>query len=76
MSDEHDNDGQSLAAWVGVGIITLGAVIMMLSVLFPNAVLFIIGAVVAVLGLVSGKVLSMAGYGANSPQKRDSVDTL
>ncbi len=63
---EHDNHGQSVAAWVTVGILIVAAAIMSLAVLFPNLWLFIGGVALGVVGLVAGKVLSMAGYGAAS----------
>ena len=37
---------------------------MSLAVVFPNVWLFVGGAVLALVGVVAGKVLSMAGYGA------------
>lgn len=75
MSDVHEDHGHSVAAWVSVAIVMVGAVIMMFAVLFPTVWLFVVGAVVAVLGGLSAKVLSMAGFGAKPPDKRDSVDT-
>lgn len=68
---EHDEDhGHSVAAWTTVGILIVASAIMSLAVLFPNLWLFIGGAALAVVGLVAGKVLSMAGYGA---AQRDPV---
>ena len=37
---------------------------MSLAVVFPSALWFVVGAVVVVLGAITGKVLAMAGYGA------------
>ena len=62
--NEHEDHGHSLAAWTAVGIIIVAAAIMSAAVLFPNVWLFVGGAVLAVVGAVAGKVLSMAGYGA------------
>ncbi|MEO6790845.1 MAG: HGxxPAAW family protein [Ornithinibacter sp.] len=61
---EHDDHGHSVAAWTTVGILIVASAIMSLAVLFPNLWLFIGGAAVGVVGLIAGKVLSMAGYGA------------
>ena len=63
MSEIEDH-GHSLAAWTAVGIIIVASAIMCLAVMFPNVPLFIGGAVLAVVGGIAGKVLSMAGYGA------------
>lgn len=61
--DEHDNHGQSLAAWVAVGILLVAFAICSIAVAFPNVPLFIGGVVLMVVGVVVGKVLAMAGYG-------------
>ncbi|CCH77261.1 Anthranilate synthase component I [Nostocoides japonicum T1-X7] len=76
MSDEHEDHGHSVAAWVSVAIIMVGAVIMAFSVLFPTLWLFIVGAVIAIVGAISAKVLSMAGFGSRPPVKRDPLDTI
>ena len=64
MSEHDDNHGHSVAAWTAVLILIVAAAVMSLAVLFPNAWLFVGGVVLAVVGVVAGKVLSMAGYGA------------
>lgn len=61
--DEHDNHGQSLAAWTAVIIMIAASALMSLAVAFPNVPLFIGGAVLIVVGAVAGKVLAAAGYG-------------
>ena len=61
--EEHESHGHSTAAWTGVGVILVGAVIMALAVVFAWVGWFIVGAVVVVLGIIGGKVLAMAGYG-------------
>lgn len=63
---EHDNHGHSVAAWTAVGILTVAAAIMCAAVVWPNMGMFIGGAALAVVGVVVGKVLSMAGFGAKS----------
>ncbi|QIM20999.1 hypothetical protein G7075_07415 [Phycicoccus sp. HDW14] len=69
--DEHEDHGHSVAAWTAVTIIIVASVIMSVAVVFPNLWLFVGGAVLAVVGAVAGKVLSMAGYGAAG---RDHVE--
>jgi hypothetical protein len=61
--EEHDSEGHSVAAWTAVGIILAGSLVMSLAVIFPSMLWFIVGAVVVVLGAITGKVLAMAGYG-------------
>jgi hypothetical protein len=60
----------SVANWTGVAVILLGSLIMSIAVISASTLLFIVGAVVAVGGIVAGKVLSMAGYGVNAARKR------
>jgi len=65
MEEQHEDHGHSTAAWTGVGIILLGTAIASVAVVIPSLVLGIIGTVVIIAGVVAGKVLSMAGYGAS-----------
>ena len=64
MEEQHEDHGHSMAAWTGVGIILLGTAIAAVAVALPNLVVGIIGAVVIIAGVVAGKLMSMAGYGA------------
>lgn len=66
MAEEHDNHGNSVAAWVGVTILLVAFAIMAFAVAVPNVPLFIGGAVLIVVGVIVGKVLSSMGYGAHS----------
>ncbi|PKW28379.1 HGxxPAAW family protein [Phycicoccus duodecadis] len=61
--DEHEDHGHSVAAWTAVIIIIVAAAVMSIAVVFPNPWLFVGGAVLALVGAIAGKVLSMAGYG-------------
>ncbi|HMT31791.1 MAG TPA: hypothetical protein PKC73_11710 [Dermatophilaceae bacterium] len=61
----HDNHGQSTAAWTAVAILLVAAIVMSWAVVVASKPLFIIGAVIAVAGVVAGKVLAMAGYGVD-----------
>ncbi len=64
MSEHDDNHGHSVAAWTAVIILIAAAAIMSIAVVFPNVGLFGAGVIVAVVGVIAGKVLSMAGYGS------------
>ncbi len=63
MSDEHDNHGQSLAAWVCVGILIVAFAIGSWAVVVVSAPLAIAAVVLLVVGLIAGKVLAAAGHG-------------
>lgn len=69
--DHDDNHGKSVAAWTGVTILMVAAVVMSAAVVWPSWGLFIAGVVLAVIGIVAGKVLAMAGFGA----RKASEDT-
>lgn len=77
MSEQHDNHGNSLAAWVAVGILLVAFAVMCLAVAFPNVPMFIGGVVLGIVGVIVGKVLAMAGYGADGkkPTKADAHRT-
>ncbi|GMA85072.1 hypothetical protein GCM10025868_03220 [Angustibacter aerolatus] len=64
---EHEDHGNTPAAWACVGLIMIGALVVALAVVFTSVLLTVIGVVVVVAGLVVGKVLSMAGYGSFKP---------
>ena len=66
MEEQHEDHGHSVASWTAVAIVLVGSLIAAIGVLLPSLALGIIGAVVIVLGAVSGKVLSMAGYGSKA----------
>ena len=63
----HDSHGNTIAAWTCVGLLMVAAFIMCLAVVLASVPVFVGGAVVAVVGLVAGKLLSLAGYGAVRP---------
>ncbi len=65
MSQEHDNHGQTPAAWTAVIIIMIAFLLGTIAVVIGNWVLFWIGGVaLAVVGGITGKVMSMMGMGA------------
>lgn len=63
MEEEHEDHGHSLAAWTLVAIVLVGCIVVGIGVVIASLVVGIIGAVVIVIGVITGKVLSMAGYG-------------
>ena len=65
VESDHDTHGQSTASWTAVGIVMLGALVMCVAVVVATVWLFVVGAVIAVLGGISGKVLSAMGFGAS-----------
>ena len=75
MSEHDDNHGHSVAAWTAVIILIVASANMSIAVVFPNVGLFGAGVIVAVVGVIAGKVLSMAGYGSakRDPDKDPSI---
>jgi len=64
---EHDNHGQTPAAWTAVIMIIIAFTLGTVAVVIGNWPLFWIGGVLlTVLGAVTGKVMSMAGMGAKA----------
>lgn len=62
-----DNHGNTVAAWTCVGILILAAFILSLALVLTSKLLLVFGLVTFVVGLVAGKVLSLAGYGSVQP---------
>lgn len=63
---EHRGHGSSVAAWTGVGILLVAALVMSIAVVIASPPLFVVGAVLAVVGVAAGKVLAMAGFGSKA----------
>lgn len=61
--EHYDTHGHTLAAWVLVGILLVAAAMLSLSVAIQSTGLVIAGIVVAIVGLIAGKVLKVAGHG-------------
>jgi hypothetical protein len=59
----HESHGNSVAAWTAVIIIALGFLLGTVAVVADLPVFYVIGAVIVVIGAVSGKVLSAMGFG-------------
>ena len=64
---EHGH-GHSTAAWTAVTILLVAAFLLCLSVVVLSWPLAITGLVLVVVGVVAGKVLSMAGFGQAKPE--------
>lgn len=64
MAEEHENHGHSLAAWTMVGLVMLGSLTIAFGVFFGSHALDIIGGIVCAAGVIAGKGLSKAGFGA------------
>ncbi len=64
MTAEHEDHGNTPAAWTAVTIIMIAFVVGAVAVLTANWVLFWVGAVgLLVVGAVVGKVMAMMGMG-------------
>ena len=66
MSTEHDDHGSTPAAWTAVTIIMVAFLVGGLGVLIAQPWVFWAGVVLAVVGVVVGKVMQMMGMGATS----------
>lgn len=63
MSDEHDNHGQTPAAWTTVIIIMVASVVATVGIVIGSWPMFWVGIALVVVGAVVGKVMAMAGLG-------------
>lgn len=75
MAEEHENHGHSVAAWTMVGLIMLGSLLISFGVAFGLHWLDIVGVVVCAIGVVAGKALSSAGFGAPALHAPGDHDT-
>jgi len=70
MSAEHDNHGQTPAAWTAVTIMILAFLVGGIGLIVGNFVVFWVGVALFFVGIVVGKVMQMAGLGA-TPRASD-----
>lgn len=81
MAEEEPGDhGNSIAAWSMVGILMFGSLFIAFGVAFGLHSLDIVGVIICVLGVATGKLLSRAGFGAPAleapgDQKTEDVST-
>ncbi len=64
MAEEHESHGHSVAAWAMVGLLMVGSLFIAFGVAFGLHSLDIIGVIICLAGVVAGKALSKAGFGA------------
>ncbi|GAB3589409.1 HGxxPAAW family protein [Calidifontibacter terrae] len=62
--EHHDNEGKSVASWTAVWILLVAATVIGFGVMFNITALWIIGAVLVLIGVVAGKALTAAGFGS------------
>jgi len=67
MAQAHSNHGNTVAAWTTVGLIMVASFIMCIAVVITSLWVFLAGVVVVGIALVTGKLLSNAGYGVSKP---------
>jgi hypothetical protein len=63
MADAHDNHGQTPAAWTAVIIMIVASLVCAVAAVAGNVTWFIVGLGIALLGLIVGKAMAMAGMG-------------
>lgn len=61
------NHGHTVAAWVTVSLVVVGAVVASAGVLSGHMALFWVGLGVAVVALVVGRILKALGFGQPEP---------
>ncbi|MEI6693293.1 MAG: HGxxPAAW family protein [Actinomycetes bacterium] len=66
MSNEHEDHGNTPAAWTLVALMTIGFTIGGVGFIIANIPVVIAGAVVCVLAVIVGKVMQMMGMGSKS----------
>jgi hypothetical protein len=67
-ADEHEDHGNTPAAWTTVILMILGFTIGGAGMIVASVPLFVAGVVVVVLGPIVGKILSMMGLGKKVEQ--------
>jgi len=72
MSAEHEDHGNTPAAWTLVGIVIAGFTVGGIGFIIANIPLVIVAAVICVVGIVVGKAMQMMGMGA---QPKSSTKT-
>jgi nucleoside recognition membrane protein YjiH len=71
---DHEDHGHSIAAWSLVAIVLVGALISSVAVVIAKPWLFFVGLVVAVIGLIVGKVLQAMGFGRKIYEEAEPYD--
>ena len=66
----HVNHGNSVAAWTAVTIVMVASAVSAVGVLVSKPWLFWVGIALVAVGVVSGKLLQMLGFG----MARESAD--
>ena len=67
----HVNHGNSVAAWTAVTIVMVASAVSAAGVLVSKPWLFWVGIALVAVGVVSGKLLQMMGFGL----ERESADS-
>lgn len=73
MSGHDDHHGASPAAWTTVGILLLGTAIIAVGFVAQNLAVIVVGALVALLGLLIGRSMQARGLGVRPPARRRPV---
>lgn len=72
---EHGH-GHSRAAWTAVTILLVASFLISLSVVVTSWLMASIGIVLVAVGVVAGKVLSMAGFGQTKPARSTETTAI
>lgn len=66
MSDEHDNHGNTRAAWTAVIILIVAATVGSIAVVLLSPAMGIAAVVIGIVGVAAGKVMSASAAKATS----------
>ena len=68
----EDNEGHSLAAWTGVAVMLVAAVLACWGIVFGPQVLIPVGLVLFAVGAIAWYIMARAGYGSDPEMARRS----
>lgn len=71
--DQHEDHGNSVAAWVGVCVLLVAAVLIAIGVASSGHVWTILGVIVGAVGLIVAMVLARTGFGVAAKRSQESA---
>jgi hypothetical protein len=71
---KHVNHGNSVAAWTAVAIVMIASAVSAVGVLVSKPWLFWVGIALIAVGVASGKLLQMMGFGI--PRETEDASSL
>ena len=72
----EDSHGHSVAAWTAVAILLVASLLISVAVVVTSWLLAIVGIVLVVVGVAAGKLLAMAGFGRDKPDRPNRTTAI